>query len=388
MKRMDPGYRVPMAQMVPPTAPQPQRLMGRMAQAAAQVGERGWDGLLVTPGTDLFYLSGYDAVPLERITCLVIRPDHDPFLVVPRLELLAAQASPVGDMGLDIITWDESDDPYRRIAECLPKNGSYAVDDHMWASKVLSFRASLPEAAQHAAGEVLHALRMRKDADEIEQLAIAGAAIDSVHAAIPELLAPGRTEAEIGADIAALILDAGHSRVDFVIVAAGPNGASPHHALSQRVVHAGEPIVIDIGGTLPSGYCSDSTRMYCIGSPPENFSDKYYALMTAQEAAVNAVKPGVTAGEIDHTARGVLAQAGLADYFIHRTGHGIGLNTHEEPYILDGSPVIIESGMAFSVEPGFYMTDTFGARIEDIVVCTDQGVRRLNNRPHELMIVE
>lgn len=368
--------------------PPPQRLMSRMTQAAALVEERGWQGLLVTPGTDLYYLTGYDAVPLERITCLVIRPGRDPFLLVPRLELLAAQASPIGELGVEIITWEENDDPYERILNALPRNGEYAVDDHMWASKVLSLRSCLPETQQHAAGSVLHSLRMRKDDEEIEQLALAGAAIDSVHAAIPEILSAGRTEAEIGADIATMILDAGHSRVDFVIVAAGPHGASPHHALSQRVVNAREPIVIDIGGTLPSGYCSDSTRMYCIGAPTEDYARKYAVLMRAQETAVETVRPGVTAGEIDQAARGVLAEAGLADYFIHRTGHGIGLNTHEEPYILAGSPVIVESGMAFSVEPGFYMTDTYGARIEDIVVCTDDGVRRLNNRPRELLILE
>ncbi len=362
--------------------------MSRMTRATALVEERGWQGLLVTPGTDLYYLTGYDAVPLERITCLVLRPGHDPFLVVPRLELLAAKASPVGELGLDVVTWDESDDPYERITRSLPQGAEYGVDDHMWASKVLSLRACRPDSRQHAAGDVLHSLRMRKDADEIEQLAVAGAAIDSVHASIPELLAPGRTEAEIGADIAELILDAGHSRVDFVIVAAGPNGASPHHALSHRVVNAGEPIVIDIGGTLPSGYCSDSTRMYCIDEPSDDYARKYAVLLHAQETAVSTVRPGVTAGEIDQAARGVLAEAGLADYFIHRTGHGIGLNTHEEPYILEGSPVVLESGMAFSVEPGFYVTDMHGARIEDIVVCTDDGVRRLNNRPHALQIVK
>jgi Xaa-Pro aminopeptidase len=365
-----------------------EHLRSRLAKAADLVAQRGWGGLLVTPGTDLTYLTGYDAVPLERITCLVVRPGHDPFLVVPRLELLAAQASPVGEMGIDIVTWDERDDPYRMIAQALGQDAEYAVDDHMWATKVFALRDAFPAGVAHAAGSILHTLRMYKDTEEIAHLQAAGEAIDRVHAAIPELLIPGRTENEIGADIAALILAEGHSRVDFVIVAAGPNGASPHHALSDRPIGTGEPIVIDIGGTMPSGYCSDSTRMYSIGSPPSKYLDMYSALQAAQDAAVTAVRPQVTAGDIDKVARDALADAGIAEFFIHRTGHGIGLDTHEEPYILEGSNQVIEAGMAFSVEPGFYLAGEFGARIEDIVVCTPDGVQRLNNRPHDLLVVD
>jgi Xaa-Pro aminopeptidase len=291
-------------------------------------------------------------------------------------------------MGIEILTWDENDDPYRLIAQTLDQHGEYGVDDHMWATKVFALRQALPNAVSRAAGPVLHELRMRKDEEEITYLAAAGEAIDRVHAAIPHLLLPGRTEAEIGADIASLILAEGHARVDFVIVAAGPNGASPHHALSDRPVGVGEPIVIDIGGTMPSGYCSDSTRMYCIGDPPVTYMQKYDVLKSAQEAAVAVVKPMVTAGEIDKAARETLAGAGLAEYFIHRTGHGIGLDTHEEPYILDGSAFAMEAGMTFSVEPGFYIAGEYGARIEDIVVCTDDGVRRLNNRPRDLVVVD
>jgi Xaa-Pro aminopeptidase len=365
-----------------------EHLRSRLAKAADLVAERGWGGLLVTPGTDLMYLTGYDAVPLERITCLVVRPGHDPFLVVPRLELLAAQASPVKDMGIDIVTWDERDDPFRMIAQALGHDAQYAVDDHMWATKVFAFQESLPRGVAHAAGPILHTLRMHKDVEELAYLQAAGEAIDRVHAAIPELLIPGRTEAEIGADIATLILAEGHSHVDFVIVAAGPNGASPHHAVSDRPIGIGEPIVIDIGGTMPSGYCSDSTRMYSIGSPSSEFLDMYSVLQCAQESAVAAVRPTVTAGEIDKVARETLANAGIAEFFIHRTGHGIGLDTHEEPYILEGSNQVLDSGMVFSVEPGFYLAGKFGARIEDIVVCTSDGVKRLNNRPHDLLVVD
>jgi Xaa-Pro dipeptidase len=229
---------------------------------------------------------------------------------------------------------------------------------------------------------------MRKDAAEIEQLRRAGAAIDRVHARVGEWLRPGRTEAEVGADIAAASVEEGHASADFVIVGSGPNAASPHHSVSDRVIERGDVVVVDIGGPLPSGYCSDSTRTYAVGSPREpDVARSYAALQAAQQASVDAVRPGATCQDVDRVGRAVLAQAGLADHFIHRTGHGIGLDVHEEPYIVEGNDLPLEAGMAFSVEPGVYLPGRWGARIEDIVVVTDTGADRLNNRPHELTVL-
>ncbi|MFY9330744.1 MAG: Xaa-Pro peptidase family protein [Candidatus Nanopelagicales bacterium] len=362
----------------------------RLTRAVSATVESGLSGLLISPGPDLQYLIGYDAVPLERITCLVICANASTVLVVPRLELLAAQASPAGSLGINIVTWDESDDPYALIGDQLPHDDSraYGVDDHMWASKVLQLRAAIPDRDQTLAGPVLQPLRMTKDAAEIEALIEAGAAIDRVHAAIPHLLKIGMTEKEAAAAIGAQILAEGHVRVDFVIVAAGPNGASPHHEPSDYHLAVGEPIVIDIGGTMPSGYRSDCTRMYSLGEPDQDFQLSYAALLEAQAATVRAVKPGVTTGRLDVIPREILAEHGLSDYFIHRTGHGIGLETHEDPYLMAGSELVVEPGMAFSIEPGFYLAGRYGARIEDIVVCTTEGVRSLNNQPHELIVVE
>lgn len=347
----------------------------------------GVDAVLVTPGPDLRYLIGYEAVPLERLTCLVVPVSGDPILVVPRLEVLAAQASPAGPAGIGIRTWGETDDAYALVVGLLPATARVALDNHMWAEKVLSLRAAAPGHVQVLAGPILAELRMRKDQAEVAALLAAGAAIDAVHAKVPDLLRPGRTEAEVGADIADLILATGHARVDFVIVGSGPNGASPHHEVSDRVLQRGDVVVIDIGGTMPDGYCSDCTRTYAIGDVPAGFQERYDVLLHAQQSAVGHAAAGVTCESVDAAARGIMDEAGLGDLFIHRTGHGIGLETHEEPYIVTGNTLTLAPGMAFSIEPGFYVEGQYGARIEDIVIATDNGVLVANRQPRELVVV-
>lgn len=359
----------------------------RLAQVASLGRDAGWDAILVSPGPDLRYLAGYDAVPLERLTCLVIPGSHHPVLVVPLLERAAAAATPLARAGIEIRTWGETDNPYDLVAQVVPGARQVGVDDHMWAVKVLGLRAAMPLAEQHAAGTVLSRMRMRKSADEVAALARAGEAIDWVHAQVPDLLRAGRTEREVGRDIAALILEAGHVSADFVIVASGPNSASPHHEVSDRVLCEGDPVVVDIGGTMPDGYCSDETRTYALGDPGTDYLDAYAVLQRAQSEAVAAVRPGIPCERIDSVARKLLEDAGLGDYFIHRTGHGIGLETHEEPYIVSGNDLPLEPGMAFSVEPGFYIEGRWGARIEDIVACGDDGPVLMNHRPRDLVIV-
>ena len=207
-----------------------------------------------------------------------------------------------------------------------------------------------------------------------------------MHARVPGWLRPGATERAVGSAIAEAIRAEGHASVDFVIVASGPNAASPHHEVSDRVLLDGDVVVVDIGGTMPSGYCSDSTRTYAIGEPPAEFTAYYKVLYDAQEAACAAVRPGVTAESVDAAARRPITAAGYGEAFFHRTGHGIGLEVHEDPYIVTGNGELLEPGMAFSVEPGIY-PGPHGARIEDIVVCTPGGCERLNNSPRELVIV-
>lgn len=361
--------------------------VSRLAAVQEATAKAGLDALLLTPGPDLRYVTGYEALPLERLTCLVVPAAGESYLMVPRLELPAAQASPAARLGVEFVAWDETDDPYDLVARRLGRVATVGLADRMWAMASLRFRAAMPEAEQVLAGTVLRELRMRKSAVEVAALREAGEAIDAVHRQVPRFLRAGRTEREVGRDIHDAILAAGHATVDFVIVASGPNGASPHHELSDRVIQAGEPVVVDIGGQFHSGYCSDSTRNYCIGEPPAEYKEYFQVLRAAQDAACEAVRPGVSCESIDAAAREVIAQAGYGDHFIHRTGHGIGIETHEEPYIVAGNTEPMEPGFAFSVEPGIYLAGKHGARIEDILVCTDNGGERLNNTTRDLVIV-
>ena len=369
---------------------EPGEYLDRLQRAAQFTQAQEITALLVTPGPDLRYLTGYHAHALERLTCLVVPADGPVRLVVPELELGTAQASPVGELDVELVTWQETEDPYSLTARMLggPGRGDrIAVDDRMWAVKAIELRAAMPEAEQIAAGVVLSELRMRKSQAEVAQLQFAGAAIDRVHSQVAGWLRVGRTENEVARDIANAISEE-HETVDFVIVASGPNGASPHHMASDRVLQDGDVVVVDIGGTTAAGYCSDSTRTYALGTPSKSVLEEYAVLQLAQSAACAAVAPGMTCEEIDSVSRDILTQAGLGDLFIHRTGHGIGLETHEEPYIVSGNSRRLEPGMAFSIEPGFYRPGVVGSRIEDIVVCGADGPIMCNQRPHELAVVD
>jgi len=335
--------------------------------------------LLIGPGADLFWLTGYSAPLLERLTLLVARADGRATLIVPTLEQLLAEASGAGDL-VDIVHVGETTDPMPLVARALADVGTeqpLGIGDRLWSTFLLRLQRTLPEASWMTASTVLAPLRMRKSPDEIDALRRAGQAIDRVHAQVPGMLAPGRTEAEVGHDIFEAILAQGHQTVNCVIVGSGPNGASPHHHTSSRVLQRGDAVVIDIGGTL-DGYCSDCTRDYVVGSPPTGYADAHAALEAAHAAACAAARPGVTAAAVDAAARDVLAQAGYADRFVHRTGHGIGLEEHEEPYIVAGNQLALEPGMTFSIEPGVYLPGQFGMRIEDIVVVNTEGAERLN----------
>jgi Xaa-Pro dipeptidase len=367
-------------------------LRDRFRRAAEAAAAAGVDALLVSPGSDLRYLLGAGGSSFERLTCLVLPAAGSaaaPALVVPKLEQPGYASVPTDALGVHVATWVDGEDPYRLVADLLKGTAkSMAVTDMMPALHTLGLRDALPDARQGLAGPVLRELRMRKDDGEIEALRKAGAAIDRVHARMGEWLRPGRTEAEVGADIAAAIVAEGHEVAAFVIVGSGPNGASPHHGVSDRVIEQGDVVVVDIGGPVPEGYNSDSTRTYSVGVPGfDDVLDTYAVLKTAQQAAVDAAGPGVTAEAVDAAARDIIADAGFGEFFVHRTGHGIGLDVHEDPYIVSGNDLVLEVGMAFSIEPGIYLPGRWGARIEDIVVVSEEGAVRLNTRPHELAVL-
>jgi len=358
----------------------------RLEAAAAGAAQAGLAGLIVTPGYDLRYLIGSRAQTFERLTALVIPSSGDPTVVVPRLELAALRESAAGDLGLNLQDWVDGENPYDLVALALGGHARVAVTDSMPALHLLPLAERLG-AVPVLATPIMAGLRMIKDPAEIEALRTAGSAIDRVHARVPELLKAGRTEAEVAADITEAIVAEGHSDVAFVIVGSGPNGADPHHECSDRKLRTGDIVVVDIGGPVEPGYNSDCTRTYSIGQPAPEIAEQYAVLQRAQAAAVAAVRPGATAESIDAAARDILAEAGLAEYFVHRTGHGIGLSVHEEPYIVAGNSLPLAEGMAFSVEPGVYLPGRWGARIEDIVIVTADGALAVNERPHDLAVV-
>lgn len=360
---------------------------GRLRAATAAAAEAGLAGLVITPGYDLRYLVGSRAQTFERLTALVLPADGEPTVVVPRMELAALKDSAVVELGLRVRDWVDGDDPYALVADVFGGGPvATAVTDAMPALHLLPL-AKVLGTVPVLATDVLRRLRMIKDDTEVDALRKAGAAIDRVHARVPEFLVPGRTEADVAADIAEAIVAEGHSEVAFIIVGSGPNGADPHHECSDRVLEEGDVVVVDIGGPYEPGYNSDSTRTYSIGQPADDVAARYAVLQRAQEAAVAAVRPGVTAEQIDAAARDVLAAEGLAEAFVHRTGHGIGLSVHEEPYIVAGNDLPLEEGMAFSIEPGIYFPGSWGARIEDIVIVTSDGAQSVNDQPRELVVV-
>jgi Xaa-Pro aminopeptidase len=359
----------------------------RLVRAQQALRDLDVGALLVGPSADLRYLVGYHALPLERLTLLVVPAEGDPALVVPTLE--APRAADSGATAhAELLTWQETDDPFDLVRDRLRAGGvaeaTLAVQDQLWATFTLALQARLPGARWLPGGTVMRELRQVKEPDEVAALHAAGAAIDAVHARVPDLLRPGRTEREVGRDIAELILE-DHDTVDFVIVASGPNGASPHHETGDRQLEVGDAVVVDIGG-VRQGYCSDMTRNYAVGRLPDGYAALHAVLEDAQEAAVATVRPGVPAEAVDAAARDRIAAAGHGEHFVHRTGHGIGIEVHEEPYIVAGNTLPLATGMAFSVEPGIYLPDRYGARIEDIVVVTEDGVARCNHRPREVIV--
>ena len=366
----------------------PVMLRRRLAAAAREAGNRGVDALLVTPSPDYAYLLGYHAPALERLTCLVVRAGDEPVLVLPGLELPLARHA-LGSLAdeMELLPWNETDDPFQLVRSVLDTHAvRVGVQDQMWARFVLRLQAVLDPVQLVPAGPALAALRRVKSAAEIDRLRVAAAAADEAMDAIRGERLAGRSEAEVSARINGLLLAAGNQTADFAIVGSGPNSASPHHHAGERIIAVGDAVVLDIGGTR-DGYCSDTTRTVFVGEPDPEFAKLHAVLRAAQSAACEAVRPGITARELDAVARDMITEAGYGAAFFHRTGHGIGMETHEEPYIVSSSEQPLTAGEAFSIEPGIYIEGRWGARIEDIVVCTDDGGERLNTTSTELTVV-
>jgi len=357
----------------------------RMERVRAAMGELGVDVLLLSVGPDLPYLIGYQAMPLERLTMLVVPGDGDATLVIPRLEAPRVVERP----GVfEVHPWQETERPTAIVAELARAARTIAVGDQMWARFLVELLPQLPGATFRRSVDVVGDLRMVKDGAEISALAAAGAAADRVAAQLHggEIPLVGRTEAEVSADLSARLIAEGHDKVNFAIVAAGPNAASPHHHAGDHVITEDEIVLCDFGGTM-DGYCSDITRCVFTGAAPAEIAEAYEVLHRAQQAAVAAATVGTPCEEVDRTARSIIAEAGYGEYFIHRTGHGIGMEEHEDPYIVEGNDRPLQAGHAFSVEPGIYVPGRWGMRLEDIVVAAEQGPRPLNAADHQLIAV-
>ncbi|MFD7445630.1 M24 family metallopeptidase [Streptomyces sp. NPDC059909] len=358
----------------------------RMARAARSAAKAGLSGLLVAPGPDLVYLTGYQPVTTERLTLLVLAEDRDPVLVVPTLEAPDA-AHAAGAPALSLRDWTDAKDPYAVASALLPGKGRFGVSDNAWAMHLLGLQRQLPALSYVALTEALPMLRAVKDPAEIARLEAAGAAADEAYGEILKVRFSGRKETEIAAELAELLLRFGHSQVDFTVVGSGPNGANPHHEAGDRTIVEGDMVVLDFGG-LKHGYGSDTTRTVHVGEPSTEEQHVHNVVLAAQQAGYDAVRPGAACQDVDRAARKVIDAAGYGEYFIHRTGHGIGVTTHEPPYMIEGEERELVPGMCFSVEPGIYLPGRFGVRIEDIVTVTESGGRRLNNTPREMAIVE
>ena len=340
----------------------------------------GADAILLAGGPDLAYLTGYEAMPLERITAfvgLIGEATGPPWLIVPAFEIPRVESKP----GLyEIVGWDDTTDPVEVIAGCLPEAGTVLVSDDLWAMHVINLGLHASRLTLEPLGSTLGGLRSIKAATEMATIAAAGALADEVARQLQDGSIPlvGRSEAAVAADIGKRLLAVGHDSVEFVIVASGPNSASPHHDPGGRVIERGEMVLCDFGGKL-DGYCSDTTRCVWTGRPPAEVRAAYDALHAAQERAVQAVQPGKPLCNVDLAARNVLRASGYDEFFIHRTGHGIGTEVHEHPYVTEHNAAPIEIGHAFSVEPGIYFPGRWGMRIEDIVVVKPGGGHRCNH---------
>jgi Xaa-Pro aminopeptidase len=362
----------------------------RLDKARNLMAEQGVDVLLLSVGADLPYFCGYEAMPLERLTMLVVPREGTTTLVLPRME--AARVTERPDV-FELKPWDETEDPVAMVAGLAGPAGVAMVGDQMWARFLVELMGAMPATSWRRASEVTSPIRSVKTADEIERLRAAAAAVDRIAGRLQrgEIELVGRTEAEVSAELARQIVDEGHDRMNFAIVAAGANAASPHHEAGRHVISEGEVVLCDFGGTMVGddgvGYCSDITRCVYAGEPPTEFSELYDVLFEAQAAAVAAAAVGTPAQDVDRAARAIIASAGYGEYFIHRTGHGIGTEEHEDPYIVEGNREPLAAGNAFSVEPGIYVPGRWGARLEDIVVASPDGPDPLNRVDHRLAVV-
>ncbi len=359
----------------------------RISQAQEQMRQQDIEFLFVTPSSDLIYLLGYPAHASERLTLLGIPADGEPFVVVPELE--SSRLRDRSDL-VDIHPWQETESPVKLVSRIVEgaEGSTIAVSDQTWSAFLLGLQAEMDDARFASANNILRELRMIKDQAEIDSILEASKRTDAAWVEFTSTVQfAGRTERDVARDLTACLAKNGLDTVSFLIAASGPNSASPHHILSDRVIREGEPVLFDFGARW-NHYTSDLTRNVHVGEPTDEYRTVYETVLAANRAALAAVEPGVPCEAIDDAAREVITQAGYGDNFIHRVGHGLGLDTHEEPYMVSGNTLPLRPGMVFSDEPGIYIDGEFGVRIEDILLCTEDGAESFNHAPRELQVVK
>jgi Xaa-Pro aminopeptidase len=354
----------------------------RVMKLQELMSEIGVGATLLSVGADLPYFTGYEAIPTERLTMLVVPVVGDPILFIPRLE-----APRVVARDFEMLAWDETDDPVALVAKAASGAERALIGDHTWSVFLVGLQKELPGISWAPASTVTKQLRMRKDRAEIEALRSAAHGVDRVLARVPgEVAFTGRTEFNVANDLRRMTIEEGHEMAAFAIVASGPNGASPHHEPEHRVIEPGDLVICDFGGRY-RGYCSDVTRTFSVGYPSQEQIEIHAVVSAANAAGQSAVGPGVPCQDVDRATRHVVVEAGYGEYFIHRTGHGIGLEVHEHPYLVEGNDLALEAGMTFSIEPGIYLPGQLGVRIEDITVCAETGIDSLNRADRSLVVV-
>lgn len=358
----------------------------RLANLRQRMNETGTDLVALGPGPHVDWLLGFHPHPDERPCLLLIGSDREAFLM-PALN--AEGSRECTDIAFH--EWADEDGPLDALNQALAAIGadrarSVALDETMRADFALLLLDQLPNGRRGFTEDTLGALRMRKDDSEFARLKENALINDRAMLAGFAAVRPGISETELAAVIRGHYATEGAQPV-FSIIGSGPNGAFPHHATGPRKLEVGDAVVIDIGGRK-DGFPSDMTRMAAVGRPPEGFADIHAIVDAAVEAALAAAEPGVKAKEVDAAARGVITEAGYGEYFVHRTGHGLGIEVHEPPYITATSETVLDEGMVFSIEPGIYLPGRFGLRLEEIVILRADGPEIFSELPRDLHVAD
>ena len=347
------------------------------------MAESGVEAAHLTNPVSIAYLTGFHCHPAERLLALVVRRDRA-VLVVPGLERLKAEATATATQ---VAPWNDGEDPYALVAAALAGIPSVAVEkDHLTVAAAETLRDRLDVEETVDASPVLRRLRMRKTAAEVQLMQRAAEITDAAAESVFAQLRPGVTEAEVSMLLTNAMVAAGGSPSFESLVQFGSNSALPHGGAGGKRLEPGELVLLDFGAAW-KGYCADITRMGVLGEPSEEIRRMYSAVLAGHDAAVAAVRPGISAGAVDAAARAVIASAGYGELFIHRVGHGLGLEVHEDPSLDPGSPLVLEEGMVITIEPGVYVEGLGGIRIEDDVLVERDGGRLLTRDPRELRVI-